>query len=225
MPTPPRQATSLSGTRERILNLLRRSSLTANELAARLGLTHTAVRVHVLALKHGGLVRDGGSRPSASKPAVVYELVPRADVIFSEIHIPFVAHLLRVLGERTSRARLDDLMRTVGRSLASEWPHPDGDLQERVEAASALLNDLGALTEVEPHGMGFVVRGSGCLLAEAVHARPEVCRAMESLVAALVQTPVRGCCERSEHPRCCFEIPSGVGATNTRRAGTVRRRQ
>jgi predicted ArsR family transcriptional regulator len=224
MPTPPRQATSLSGTRERILNLLRRSSLTANELAARLGLTHTAVRVHVLALKHSGLVRDGGFRRSASKPAVVYELVPRADAVFSAMHIPFVAHLLRVLGERTSRSQLDDLMRTVGRSLATEWPHPDGDLKERVEAASALLNDLGALTVVEPRGTGFVVRGSGCLLAEAVHARPEVCRAMESLVAALVQTPVHECCDRSEHPRCCFEIAPRDGAAVTRRVGTVRRR-
>jgi predicted ArsR family transcriptional regulator len=190
-----------------------------------LELTHTAVRVHVLALKHSGLVRDGGFRPSASKQAVVYELVPRADVVFSEMHIPFVAHLLRVLGERTSRVQLDDLMRAVGRSLASEWPHPDGDLPKRVGAASTLLNDLGALTEVEPRGTGFVVRGSGCLLAEAVHARPEVCRAMESLVAALVQTPVRECCDRSEHPRCCFEIPPSKAATAARRTGSVKRRQ
>jgi predicted ArsR family transcriptional regulator len=212
MPAPPRRSGLLKGTREQILDLLRRSPLTASEIAARLDLTHNAVRVHLAALRHAGLVREGGLRRSASRPAVIYELVPRADVVLSSIHVPFVAHLLRVLGERTSPEELGDLMHTVGSQLASEWPRPHGNLRQRVEGAVALLEELGALTEVEERGEGFVMRGYGCLLAEAVHARPEVCRAMESLVAALVQVPVRECCDRSEHPRCCFEVGAPDGS-------------
>lgn len=206
-------AAPLKGTRERILTLLRRAPRTANEIAAELGLTHNAVRVHIAELRAANLVRRGGFRPSASRPAVVYELVPRADAVFSQIHIPFVAHLLRVLGERMSRPQLANLMRDVGGSLASEWPAPHGSLRHRVEAASQLLEDLGALTTVEPRGRGFVIRGSGCLLAEAVHARAEVCQAMGSLLGALVQGDVRECCERGEHPRCCFEIAATNGST------------
>jgi predicted ArsR family transcriptional regulator len=206
MSIPTRKAASRESTREQILTLLRRSGLTANEVAERLGLTHNAVRVHLAALQRDGLVREGTTRRSAGRPAVVYELVPRADAVFSHLHIPFVAHLLRVLGERTSPAELDDLMRTVGRRLAAEWPRPQGDLRQRVDAATALLEQLGALTEVESQNGGFVLRGYGCLLAEAVHARPEVCRAMESLLGVLVEAPVHQCCERGEHPRCCFEV-------------------
>jgi hypothetical protein len=29
---------------------------------------------------------------------------------------------------------------------------------------------------------------------------------MESLLAELLEAPVRECCERGERPRCCFEI-------------------
>jgi hypothetical protein len=46
-----------------------------------------------------------------------------------------------------SRAELDELMRSVGTGLALEWPRLNGDLAQRVTAAAALLQELGALTE------------------------------------------------------------------------------
>jgi predicted ArsR family transcriptional regulator len=136
----------------------------------------------------------------------VYELVPRADSILSTAYVPFVAQLLRVLGERMSKGELDELMQVVGRRLGAEWPRLRGDLRERVDAVTVLLEELGSLTEVEQWDGGYIIRGYGCSLGEAVHGRPEVCRAMESLIAHLVEVPVRECCERGEHPRCCFEI-------------------
>jgi DeoR family transcriptional regulator, suf operon transcriptional repressor len=207
MPTGPRHRGSLEGTRGRILNLLRRSAMTANELAAELGVTHNAVRNHLVVLQREGLVREAGLRRSGTRPAVVHQLVPRADSVFSRAYIPFLAQLLSVLGERMSRRTLDQVMRTVGSRLAAEWPRLRGGLRQRIEAASGLLEELGALTEIEERARVFVIRGYGCLLAEAVHGRPEVCRAMESLLSELLEAPVRECCERGEHPRCCFEIP------------------
>ena len=199
-------ARSPKGTRGEILNLLRRAPATVNEIGTALGLTQNGVRNHLRTLELEGLVREGGRRQSGTRPAAVYELVPRADAVFSRAYIPFVAQLLKVLGERTSRAKLDELMQAVGRGLAAEWPRFRGGLDERVAAAALLLEELGALVAVEQRDQGFVIRGHGCLLAEAVHGRPEVCRAMESLLAELTETEVRQCCERGSHPRCCFEI-------------------
>lgn len=142
---------------------------------------------------------------------MVYELIPRADSILSRAYIPFVAQLLRVLGERMSKGELDELMQTVGRRLGAQWPRLRGDLRERVEAASALLEELGSLNEVEQWDGGYILRGYGCLLGEAVHGRPEVCQAMESLIAHLVEAPVQECCEHGERPRCCFEISPQAG--------------
>jgi predicted ArsR family transcriptional regulator len=158
------------------------------------------------------LVRGGSLRRGGTRPSLVYELVPRADSILSTAYVPFVAHLLAVLGERMSKEELDELMQTVGRRLGAEWPRLRGDLRARVDAATVVLQELGSLTTVEEWNGGFVIRGYGCSLGEAVHGRPEVCRAMESLIAHLVEAGVAECCERGEHPRCCFEIsPAGAG--------------
>lgn len=193
------------------MDLLRRSRLTVNEIAAQLGLTHNAVRGHLAALQHEGLVREGGFQRSASRPAVVYELAPGADAAFSKAYVPFVAHLVRVLQERLPQGQLDEVMHIVGRSLAAEWPRLHGDLPQRVEAASALLEELGALNEIDRLDGGFVIRGHGCLLAEVVHQRPEVCRAVESLLTEVLEVPVQECCERGERPRCCFRIATTEG--------------
>ena len=206
MPTP-LGLLGLGGTRARIVELLRRSTLSANEIADLLGTTHNAVRPHLAALARAGLVREGGTRRTGSnRPTMLYELAPRAEAALSHAYIPFVAHLLRVLGERMSEAELHALMRTVGQSLASQWPRLRGDLRQRVAAAQTLLAELGARTDVEDSADGFVVRGYGCLLAEAVQGRPEVCRVVESLLAELTEAPVEECCERGERPRCCFRI-------------------
>ena len=198
--------------------MLRRSSMTANEMAARLGLTHNAVRGHIAALQHEGLVREGGLRPSVSRPAVAYELVPEAEAGFSRAYIPFVAHLVRVLQERMHQGELDEVMRAVGRSLAAEWPPLRGELPRRVEAASRLLEELGSLNEIETLDGGFLIRGHGCLLSAAVHGRPEVCHAMESLLTEMLETPVEECCDRSDRPRCCFMI---AGGSPTRRRASA----
>jgi predicted ArsR family transcriptional regulator len=190
--------------------------MSAREIADALGVTHNAVRAHLAALQGAGLVREGSRRPGTSRPTVMYELAPRAESALSQAYIPFVAHLLRALGERMTSGELHALMHSVGQSLAAERPRLRGRLPQRIEAARALLANLGALTEVEPVDHGFIMRGYGCLLADAVHGRPEVCRTMESLLAELLEVRVEECCEHGERPRCCFRID---GATDDPRAG------
>ena len=206
MPVPPRQSGSLKGTREQIVRLLRRSPRTANEIAAHVGLTHNAVRSHLAALRRDGVVRQGSLQPSASRPAIRYELLPEAESAFSRAYIPFIAHLMQVLQQRLPEGELDDVMRTVGRRLGAEWPRLRGELPQRVAEASMLLEELGAMNDVEVLEGGFVLRGHGCVLSEAVHGRPQVCRAVESLLAELLEVSVRECCVREGRPRCCFVI-------------------
>jgi hypothetical protein len=43
---------------------------------------------------------------------------------------------------------------------------------------------------------------------------PNVCLAMESMVAEIIGAPVHECCDRSERPQCCFEI-HGPGSEST----------
>jgi hypothetical protein len=113
---------------------------------------------------------------------------------------------MRELGERLSSGELDEIMRNVGRRLAEQMSRPAGSLRQRADAASAVLDALGAPNEIEESRDRLTIRGFGCLLASAVGEQPAVCRAMESLLETLVEAPVSECCERGERPRCCFAI-------------------
>jgi predicted ArsR family transcriptional regulator len=200
---------SPQGTRGQIIDLLRRSPATATEIAARLELTYNAVRSHLNALHRDGLVQTGGMQRGGTRPAVLYELAPGVDEALSRAYIPFTTQVLRELGERLPKSELDELMRNVGRRLGSQWTRPQGSLPQRVAAASALLQRLGAPNEIETGDGTLTIRGFGCLLASAVGEQPAVCRAMESLVEELVGAPVTECCERGDRPRCCFAVATG----------------
>ena len=171
-----------------------------------MGLTYNAVRGQLAALERDGLVREGGIKRGGTRPSVVYEHTPGADDLLSRAYVPFTAHLIDALGERLPDQELDDVMRVVGRRLASEWRRPTGATKRRVDRASALLQELGAPNEVERTNGTWRIHGFGCLLAAAVHGKPHVCHAMEALLTEFVQAPVHECCDRGDRPRCCFEI-------------------
>ena len=202
------KAGSLAGTRGRIIDLIRRSQPTATEIADQLELTYNAVRVHLTALERDGLIRKAGLRRGETRPSATYELAAGVENALSRAYMPFASHLMRALGDRLPDQELTELMRDVGRRLAAEWPQPRGPVTQRVDEASALLQELGAPNEVQRSGHALRIRGFGCLLAAAVHGQPHVCHAMESLLGELVGAPVHECCERGAQPRCCFEISS-----------------
>jgi len=192
-------------TKRRVVELIRRSPMTAGEIAARLSLTYHAVRLHLLALERDGTIRVISER-GATRPASVYDMAPGAEAGLSRAYAPFASHLTSVLADRLPKRQLDRIMRDVGQRLASSFPRPAGSLRERAAAASTLLQELGAPNEVR--GEPLRIQSSSCLLAEAVHGQPAVCQAMAAFLAEYLQANVTERCERSDvtRPRCCFEI-------------------
>lgn len=151
-------------------------------------------------------------RRGRTKPAHVYELTTEAELQLSRAYVPVLTQLLHVLADRLSAHDFDGVMRAVGRELLDGRARPSGALRARANAASALLDQLGGLTEVIDDEDGLQIRSHGCpLAATAVH-HPETCSAMESLVSEFVGAPVEQRCERSERPRCRFRLETGAGA-------------
>ena len=197
-------------TQGRLIGLLRRGSMTVDELATALGLTDNAVRAHLATLERDGLVQQAGTRRGTSKPAYTYGLTAGTELLFSKAYVPLLTQLLHVLAQRMGPEDFDAVMRDVGRRLMEGQPLPRGSARQRAEAASALLNELGGLTEVEEQNGGFLIRGYGCPLSAATHEYPEVCNAVESLLSEFVGAPVVKCCDREERLRCCFEVFPGA---------------
>jgi predicted ArsR family transcriptional regulator len=195
-------------TRGQIVVLLRRSSRTVEELAQALGLTDNGVRTHLATLERDGIVRQRGSvrRSGGGKPAYVYELTPEAEDLFPKAYEPVLRRLLDVLSERMGPEESETLLRAVGHRLAEAQTIPEDGVRERLEAAVAVLNELGGLAELEECDGTFVIRGYSCPLTAVVMGHPEVCRMGETLLTELAGVPIYEHCDRGERPRCCFEV-------------------
>jgi predicted ArsR family transcriptional regulator len=199
----------LDSSRGRIVALLRSGALTSDDLASKLGLTRSAVRAQIVGMERDGVVRRAGQRPGATRPSHVFELTPEVEQLLSSAYIPLLTQLVDVFAEKLPRDQLEPLLRQAGKRVADELSQGkrlSGSLSSRVAAASDMMNEqLGAMTHVEGNGK-WIIRGVGCPLAALTGKHPGVCQAMESLVAEVIGVPVRECCDRSDRPRCCFEI-------------------
>jgi len=190
--------------------------MTVDELASAIGVTDNAVRLHLTALERDGLVRAEGVRREGSvgKPATLYAITPEAQVGLSKAYEPVLSTLLVSLAGRLSGRELTELLRDVGRQLASAAVSNKDTLEQRVEAAAALLESLGAEIEVEPTtgaAGGYVVRGFACPLSRSVSQCPPLCAAVEELVAGVTRAKVQERCDRSGLPRCSFLVtPRGA---------------
>jgi predicted ArsR family transcriptional regulator len=204
-------------TRGQIVTLLRRGFGTVEELARALGLTDNAVRNHLATLERDGLVRQEGVRrgQGVGKPAVLYEVRPEAEPLLSRAYAPVLATLVDVLVDELPPERAESLLREVGRRLAGTLAgtlggRAVGGPQERARAAADVLNALGGDVEVVSADGTLRLRGHGCPLSAATSRRPEVCRAVETLVSEVAGIEVRECCQHGPRPRCCFTVHSAA---------------
>jgi len=199
----------LDSTRGRVVALLRARASTVEELAAELGVTDNAIRPHLVSLERDGMIRPAGVRrgEGAGKPAVIYELHPDAEPLLSRAYAPVLGALLEVLTEQLPVRDAKKVLRETGRKLAAALGgQAPGDLQARARAAAAVLTALGGEVSVESRRGSSTLRGAACPLASAVGRNPHTCHAVETLVAEISGADVTECCDRSDRPRCCFEL-------------------
>jgi predicted ArsR family transcriptional regulator len=199
----------LETTRGRILGLIRKNPQTVEEMAKALSLTDNAVRSHLSTLERDGLVHQTGVRrgPGAGKPASVYEIPADAEPLLSRAYVPMLEALLDELSTQISHEKQEALMRSVGHRLSAAVPASrSGDLETRVRAGAAILDSLGGDAVVEQVDGQLSIRGCGCPLSAATTRRPEVCKAVETLLSDVIGAPVEEACDRKVRPQCRFLI-------------------
>jgi predicted ArsR family transcriptional regulator len=195
----------------RVVDRLRRSPQTVQELASGLGVSANAVRAHLVALQRDRLVQRGDVRRGTRRPSHTYRLAPGAEPLFCQAYVPFLDRLLHVLVGRISPRELDDVVRAVGRRLAT--PSAAQSLASRVSAAAAVLDEMGGITEIETRhngGVTFVIRSLTCPLGTVVRSHPSICAAIESLMKEVTRAKARERCHRAgSQPQCVIEIAAG----------------
>lgn len=199
-----------SSTRGQVIQLLRRGEATVNDLAEALDLTDNAIRSHLAKLERDELVRPSGKRPGVRKPETLYALTPAAEQLFPKAYHLLFNTLLEALHTRLAPAEIEQMLREVGRALASERSASRRELgiRKRAEIALEVLEELGGLAELQEEDGQIVIRGYSCPLAAAVKEHPVVCQLAEALLTEILEVPVRETCERNGAPRCAFLIAS-----------------
>jgi DeoR family transcriptional regulator, suf operon transcriptional repressor len=196
--------------RGRIVALLQRGPLTADDIAGQMGLTPSAIRAQLTGMERDGLVQRAGTRTGPTRPSQVFELTPGVEQLLSRAYIPLVVHLLHAVTKQQSTGEVNRLMRDAGKAFASELNtrvDPKATFASRVNQASEILNrELGAVTHVVKGNSGLIIKGTGCPLSAITGKHRPVCLVIESLVQDIVRAPVHECCDRDRRPRCCFEV-------------------
>jgi len=204
--------------RAQILSLLRRGERSVDELAAAVGVSDNAVRLHLATLERDGLVHAARLRREGQvgKPATVYAATRDGGDAHSKAYEPVLTSLLVTLAGRLDERELGDLLRDVGRQLASSASvrargesgarSDDRDLETRVAEAMRVLRAIGGDAEVEKTDTGFVIRAFACPLSRSVDACPPLCVAFEELVAGITAAKVKERCDHADRPRCTFAV-------------------
>jgi len=196
-------------TRGQIVSLLRGSTGTVSELAAKLGLTDNAVRAHLLTLERDGLIRQSGLQKGSRKPHFAYELTPEAELLFPKAYDTLLNQLITVLKARLSPKVFREALRAVGRSLATQHRSSSTrkeDLESRAQKALKALEELGGAARIEKEDSKLLIRSNSCPLEAVVAEHPETCKIVEAQLSDILGAKVRERCSREESPRCCFEI-------------------
>ena len=202
----------LASTRGRVLSLLRWGPRTVNELAEALDLTDNAIRLHLSSLERDGLVAQEGVRRGVGKPAHVYQLTADAESLFPKAYATVLAEVLAFVRDEEGRAGLEAFLRRVGRRAGERARAGSTALRDRVDAAVALLGELGGLAEVRETDGALVIQGFSCPLSAIVGSNPEACALAEELVGGVIGSPVEECCDRTGIPHCAFRIPTAAAS-------------
>src|SRR5215211_4159741 len=105
----------LDTSRGRIVSLLHTGAMTAEDMAAKLDLTRSAVRAQISAMERDGVVRKVGKRPGTTRPSHVYELTPEVEQLLSKAYIPLLTQLVDVFAEALPAQQVQKMLRRTGR--------------------------------------------------------------------------------------------------------------
>lgn len=176
VPVPDRRVSTLlhqlpSGRRSLLVALKRRGESSADDLAADLSITVSAVRQHLAALADAGLVTHSAVRSGPGRPRHVHRLTAAAGEIFPRAYGELTTELLACVADEDpelldrvfERRRTRRVARTLERMAGQ-------DLATRVRTLAEVLDEDGYLAEVvdRPDGTFAVVEHNCAILNVAL---------------------------------------------------------
>ena len=201
-------------TRLAVLDLLKRRGPTdAKELAAQLGRTTMAIRLHLYGLRDEGLLEGLTEHRPVGRPATLWRLTREADRLFPDRHADLAAGSLAAAEQVFGSEGLEKMLAQLGDSRAAGYREqmPRGaSLEQRVQILADLRTREGYMAEVQAQDDGsLLLLENHCPICVGASSCGLLC-ALEATVFQQVLGP-RAHIERTEHVqagarRCAYRI-------------------
>jgi predicted ArsR family transcriptional regulator len=189
-----------------------RGQANIKDVAADLGVTTSAVRMHLAQLQASGAIRADKVREGVGRPHYAYSLTPEAHNLFYKDYGDLARMLLEEFTETQGPEALQAVLGRVGVRLANKYRDrvPGEDLAERVRAWAELLDERGVAVEIERTGEGFVLREYGCPYQNVAVESRAVCEMERQVMVSLLESGVKLTqCVLDGHRGCQFTILEG----------------
>jgi predicted ArsR family transcriptional regulator len=179
------------------------------DVASDLGVTTSAVRLHLTQLQANGAIRAEKVREGVGRPHYVYSVTPQAHNLFHKDYGDLAKLLLEEVGETQGTEALQGVLRRVASRMAALYKDQVGGLAlvDRVNAWAELLDQRGVTVEIEKTAEGFVLQEYGCPYQNVALENRAVCEMERQVMARLLESGVQLTeCVLDGHRGCQFTI-------------------
>ncbi len=174
----------MADTKDQLLRHLLNGPATASDLADKAGISTTAARRHAEDLTEEGHVSPFFRQEGIGRPSKHYEITEEGRERFPRSYDVAAEHLIQAVLDHHGEEGLEDTMHAVAQNLAKDLEDkipPEASLQERVQATSALLEDLGFPTHLERHEDRWVLVRRDCIFLKLARKhRDAVCQDLDT---------------------------------------------
>jgi DeoR family suf operon transcriptional repressor len=186
-----------------------RGEASIKDVAHDLGVTSSAVRLHLTQLQASGAIRAEKVREGVGRPHYVYSATPQAHNLFYKDYGELARLLLEEVNETQGPDALQGVLRRVGDRLADVYRDQvwGQELADRVGAWAELLDKRGVPVELEQTEDGYVLREYGCPYQNVAAENRAVCEMEQVVMARLLESGVKLTqCVLDGHRGCQFTI-------------------
>jgi predicted ArsR family transcriptional regulator len=152
---------------------------TAEQLAARLGMSAVGIRLHLNALAEKGLVRFEERRGRVGRPLRVWSLTDAADVGFPYAHAALAVDLLASIKDLYGKQALRRLVVEREKNMLARYRGALADLKtlaKKVACLAALRSEEGYMAEARKTARGMLLVENHCPICAAAKECQQFCR-------------------------------------------------
>ena len=179
------------------------------DVASDLGVTASAVRLHLAQLEARGAIHSERVRVGVGRPFHVYTVTPEAHSLFYRDDGDLARLVLEEVSATQGTDALQTILQRVGDRLALQYQErvAGRDLTDRVRAWAALLDERGVVVQIEESDAGYVLQEFGCPYQNVALGNRAVCEMERQVMVRLLRSGVKltRCMLDGEHG-CQFDI-------------------